>query len=247
MNRSIAEDRPPRAKLVGGVWLPATEHHLEHMMIRNPKANRIVDGKATYQFKKLEAALLQCKGRRIAVDIGAHCGLWSMWLVRHFEHVHAFEPIPMHQAIFPFNMGEHTNYTLHKAAVGEQDTTITMRIPLDTTGSAHVASKIKHPGFSFTNAPGVGEEIPDVRMVRLDSMDLPDADFIKIDVEGLERAVIAGGEKYIRRSKPIMVVEEKGNAGVYGARNLESIDLLKSWGAKTITVISGDHIIGWDE
>lgn len=44
-------------------------------------------------------------------------------------------------------------------------------------------------------------------VVTLDSLPLPKCDFLKIDVEGMEGKVIAGGGKMIRRHRPILYVE----------------------------------------
>jgi methyltransferase, FkbM family len=234
-----------QGKLVGGVWLPATETHLEDMMIRNPKGMRVIDGKATYQFKKLEAALGLCKRRGVAVDIGAHCGLWSMWLVKHFGQVHAFEPVPLHRELFWRNV-KAENVALHAMALGETEDAITMQVPLETTGNAHIAIAGQHPGTHGVEHPERFYEVPNVPLRRLDSLGIVGVDFLKIDVEGVERAVIAGAEKTIRRDKPIIVIEQKGNDRAYGDAPNAAVKLLQSWGAKIEREISGDYLMRWD-
>ncbi len=44
-------------------------------------------------------------------------------------------------------------------------------------------------------------------MCRLDGLDLPAPDLIKLDVEGHEAAVLAGGTETIRRGRPFIVLE----------------------------------------
>lgn len=247
-------------QLVGGVWMPKTETHLVDMMIRNPKHNRIVEGKATYQFHKLEAAVKHCpeSRRRIALDIGGHVGLWSMWLARMFQHVHAFEPVPEHRALFEFNV-DMTRCTLHPVALGEFGGTVDIEIPAETTGNAHVAIGGKrHSGTRHVANPDVQSVTRGVPMVKLDEylFDLwydaggsgtPPAcvDFVKIDVEGFERAVVAGAEQTLRRDRPIIVVEQKGNEDNYGEQRDAAAKLLQSWGARPIKVMAGDWILGW--
>ena len=51
---------------------------------------------------------------------------------------------------------------------------------------------------------GRGREFP-VR--RLDDLDLPDPDLVKIDVEGHEAAVLRGGRQRLGRSRPLIVLE----------------------------------------
>ncbi len=106
---------PPNAKLVGGVWLPEGERHFVEMMLHNKKRRHVEDGKHTYQWHKIQAVLraLPADRRRVCLDIGAHVGLWAMWLVREFAHVHSFEPVAAHADIYPFNMPS-DNYTLHR-------------------------------------------------------------------------------------------------------------------------------------
>jgi len=41
---------------------------------------------------------------RTAVDIGAHCGLWAVQMVEHFQHVISFEPVPEHRECYLKNV-----------------------------------------------------------------------------------------------------------------------------------------------
>ena len=96
-------------KLVGGVWLPKHETHLVDWM---KKMNQVVEGKLSYQLDKRNLALKYVKNFRTAVDVGGHCGLWSMDLAKRFEQLHAFEPVALHRACFEKNViGD--NVTLH--------------------------------------------------------------------------------------------------------------------------------------
>ncbi len=63
------------AKLVGGVWMPATERHFVEMMRPGAKRHAIRDGKWTYQTHKLDTAMRYVENRRVCIDIGAHVGL----------------------------------------------------------------------------------------------------------------------------------------------------------------------------
>ena len=40
----------------------------------------------------------------VALDIGAHVGIWSMRLAEKFKRVHAFEPVPKHIECWKQNM-----------------------------------------------------------------------------------------------------------------------------------------------
>lgn len=233
-------------KKVGGFWLPASEVHLEDMMIRNPKGTRVVDGKATYQLRKLERAMefLPKERRRVAVDIGAHCGLWSVHLVKLFARVEAFEPVPLHRELYARNVPE-GRHNMNPVALGEVQGRVDLQIPLETTGNAHIAVAGQHPGTHGVAHPERHYVVRDIPLCRLDSFGFDDVDFIKIDVEGVERAVVAGAQETIMRCKPLIVVEQKKNEKAYGDEEDAAAKLLLSWGLKKLDCLSGDWIMGF--
>jgi FkbM family methyltransferase len=231
-------------KLVGGFWLPASEVHLEDMMIRNPKGKRVVDGKATYQLKKLERAMefLPKERRAAAVDIGAHCGLWSVHLVKLFEEVHAFEPVPLHRQLYAKNV-DLDRVHLYPCALGDKADTVDIQVPLETTGNAHLAVAGRHPGTHGVKHPDRHYVVHAIPLRTLDSFELRRVDFIKIDVEGVERAVVEGAKQTILESRPVIVIEQKGNESAYGDVKDAAAQMLLSWGLKRLDVLSGDWIM----
>ncbi len=240
---TVPAGAPPRAKLVGGVWLPDNEDHFADWM-RHSKHARRVAGKLTYQYHKLEAALahLPPGRRRICVDVGAHVGLWSMWLTSAFDRVHAFEPAPPFADIFPWNVAG-GNVTLHRTALGDRDDTVEITVPHGQTGGAHVSIAGRHPGNKY--AHGATSVYCGLPMRTLDSFGLDSVDFIKIDVEGTERHVIEGASRTIKTCRPLIVIEQKGNEVAYGHVRDEAAALLAAWGMRDLEVLSGDHIMDW--
>lgn len=228
-------------QLVDGVWLPAGETHLIEHMAKN---RRLVDGKGTYQYQKLEAALrlVPERRRRLALDIGAHVGLWSMHLAKQFTRLIAYEPVPMLRALWLRNVPAR-NAELVGSALGNETGSVTMQIPVETTGNAHVAIAGRHPGTRGVAHPERVDLVENVPMHRLDSLGLVGVDFIKIDVEGFEKQVLLGGEKTIRRDKPVIVVEQKGNDVAYGDKPKAALGLLERWGFKVEAEIGGDYVV----
>ena len=54
-----------------------------------------------------------------------------------------------------------------------------------------------------------------------------------------------GGEQTIKREKPVIVVEQKGNDSAYGDARGAAVELLQSWGMKPARVMAGDYIMVW--
>lgn len=212
-------------KLVGGVWLPAHETHLVGWM---EKMNQVVGGKLTYQLDKRTQALKWVKHWRTAVDVGAHCGLWSMDLCKRFQSLHAFEPVNLHRQCFESNINAQ-NVHLYAVALGETDGMI----------SIHTANTSS--GDSWVDGAG------DIPMKRLDEFDLQDVDFIKLDCEGYELFALRGGEETIKRCHPCVIVEQKpGRAQKFGLPETGAVDYLISMGAVLRAERAGDYILTWD-
>ncbi len=86
-----------------------------------------------------------------------------------------------------------------------------------------------------------------MRRDTLDSYGFGQVDFIKIDVEGYELPVNQGAVETLRRCRPIVVIEQKGNdTAVYGGRTNEALERLRGLGARELKVISGDYVMGWE-
>lgn len=210
-----------------GIWLPDGEKHFPDWMTRN---GELVNGRGTYQIKKLREAMNHCRHFRTAVDVGGHVGLWSMHLAPRFNHVHAFEPVPAFRACFVKNVGA-SNVILHDCALGAGDGgKVTMKYDPADSGGTHV----QYAGEDSTT---------DLRS--LDALQLQDVDFIKVDCEGYEHCVIAGAADTIRRCRPTVIVEQKPHklGPNFGIKGAPAVDMLREMGAKLVREMSGDFIM----
>jgi FkbM family methyltransferase len=210
-----------------GIWLPDHELHFIEWMDRN---GEMVDGRGTYQIKKLRAAMEWVKQFRVAVDVGAHCGLWSMHLATRFGDLHAFEPVEEHRACWWKNLDGRMNVHLHPCALGEKEGGVSMNIPHTSSGGTTVA--------------GTGP----IPLERLDAFGLNDVDFIKLDCEGYELFALRGAEQMLLRCRPCVIVEQKpGRAQKFGLGETDAVSYLEGLGAKRRQELSGDFILSWDE
>lgn len=193
------------------------------------KRNQVVDGKLTYQYHKLEAALGYVKQFRTAVDVGGHCGLWSMHLAKRFTEVHAFEPVELHRACFERNVAG-DNVFLHACALG------------DRSGRVNIHTSHTSSGDSWVDGEG------DIPMDMLDLFDVGPIDFIKLDCEGFELFALRGGVRQLEQWHPTVCVEQKpGRAQKYDLPQTAAVDFLIGLGAKLRREIGGDYILSWDD
>lgn len=215
-------------KFHSGWWFPDHEVHLVDWM--NSKKNKtVMNGRSAYQGQKQLAALKHCRQFRVAVDVGAHIGLWSFNLAHAFKEVHAFEPVANHRECFAKNIegiDRDICVKLMPYALGVE------------AGMVGIESELGSSGNSSVTATG------QIEMVTLDFCDLMEVDLIKIDCEGFEENVLRGSEQTIRTWKPTIVVEQKrAMAARFGLQPLGAVRLLESWGYKQAEEISGDHFM----
>ncbi len=242
-------------KLVGGVWLPTLETHLnENMEHGSDKAWR--SGKLTYQTYKLDAAMLyqQVDRRRTCIDIGAHVGLWTMWLAELFDEVHAFEPLAdQHEHLFHKNVPA-DNVTFHPYAMGDcagkvrmkmrPEASCTSFISRDALSAADAEKRVRK-NMRTDGEHKVKFEIVEVDMRTLDSFEIGRVDFMKIDTEGFELYVVNGGLETIKRCKPNIVLEQHLDV-YYGHEPKAALRVLEGLGMTCKEQIGPDHIVVWE-
>ena len=214
-----------------GVWLPDGETHFQQWM---SQFGEIVDGRGTYQIRKLRTALGYVKQWRTAIDVGAHVGLWSMQLAKKFALTIGFEPVRDFELCYARNLADAPNdVVVYSYALGRTPGIVNMQREVWDSGGTHVQ---KH---------GAG---PPAEQRILDSFGFENVDFLKIDVEGYEGEVIAGAIETIRRWKPCICVEQKPRklAQNYKLDGHPAVDTLLAEGAKLRAEMSGDYILSWD-
>jgi len=200
---------------VRGAWLPLDES--DGVMLKSG---------IRYQEHKLKAAIQYCRKARRAVDVGAHCGIWTAGLAQYFERVEAFEPLERHIVCWQRNAGWKQTNHLHECALGDYEGTTGIHLHEGRSGKSCINGAGAYP------------------LHRLDDFGFDDVDFIKIDVEGYEYFVIKGAEQTIIRNRPVMIVEQKvPHARRYGLSDLEAVDYLKGLGMTLKQEIVGDYIM----
>lgn len=151
----------------------------------------------------------------VALDVGASVGNHTLWfaVVCGLE-VHAFEPIVAEQLRSNIERNGLANVHVHPYALG-----------------AHIgaATEVRRGTLS------VGEGGIPVR--RLDSLGLLGVSVIKIDVEGMEPQVLAGGEQTIRRDRPVIFAEARTPED-----HEENASVLVPWGYEMVRLFASKSV-----
>jgi FkbM family methyltransferase len=138
-------------------------------------------------------SLKYVKRWRNALDIGANVGEWARPLAKRFDKVICFEPNPNFRECFNRNITE-SNVTLY---------------PYGLSTHSHTAEQgTNHTHLNYV----VGDTKPregDIECRSLDSFDLTDVDYIKIDVDGFEIPVLQGAQETLKRNNPVINIEMK--------------------------------------
>jgi FkbM family methyltransferase len=207
-----------------GWVLPRSDKHFAAYLAGAPK----VEGRRMYQPQHIRRVLAGCARRRVAVDAGAHVGMWSYYLARAFERVHAFEPAALMCHCFGQNI-EAKNVVLHQVALGNRSGRAKSELVADNTGASFVSE----------SAEG------DVPLKRLDEYRLEDVDFVKVDVEGYERFVLEGARETLLRCRPLVLIEQKPFSERYGVAQYDALEYLQSLGAVLVDRVVEDFLLGW--
>jgi FkbM family methyltransferase len=210
-----------------GWWFPDTEDHFPKMLAKSISKG----GPAEYQYQVRNKSLAHVKQFRTCIDIGANVGLWSRDLVKKFERVIAFEPVPLFRECLEKNVTG-KNFFISPMALGDQDTTARMNITEGNTGHTHI------------DPTSIGSG--DTPVVKLDNLKFDNVDYIKMDCEGFEYRVIQGAEQTIKQWRPVIVVEQKPHdmySKDYG--QFAAIALLESFGMRKLDQVKDDWIMGW--
>lgn len=208
-------------------WFPDGETHMPEWM---SKVGQSRNGRLSYQGGKYQESLTHVKRKKVAIDIGAHIGLWSYNMSHDFDRVICFEPLPSHIDCWKMNMFGCENAELYEVALGDKKGSISL-------------SEMTNGSSGDTHITGDGN----IPMITLDSLHVMWVDFIKIDCEGYELNVLKGAQNLLKRCKPVIVVEQKGDmAEKYGLEKLGAVNYLEKLGYSVKSEIAGDYILSWD-
>jgi len=175
-----------------------------------------ISGILNYQSNLLNESFTIVKKFDLCLDIGANYGLISFQLSKKFNNVYSFEIENnvrncLEQNVKKFNLN---NVKIFNFGLGEKEKKVSI------TGKD-----------SFDNHIDESLIKNDCLIKTLDSVNLNDCDFIKIDCEGYEPYIILGAINTIKKFKPVILMESKASFNNrYKLNTNDAIKYLKDLG-----------------
>jgi FkbM family methyltransferase len=154
--------------------------------------------------------------QRVGVDVGANLGIFTRFLMKHFDHVIAVEPLPDLAAKIERIFG--TTVQVENCALGSTTGSIIIRTPVDAQGNAMHALTTAFEGNDLKMFEHQSVLENTVRVAQLDALNQSGKQiaFIKIDVEGFELEVLKGAGHVLSEDRPVVMIEiSKGHNPQY--------------------------------
>lgn len=172
-----------------------------------------------------------CKQRAVArllrpgavfYDVGANVGFYSLLAAKKGCRVFAFEPSPRNILMLKQHIAlNHLNIEAIEAAVADRD------------GNAVFDAGPNSSMGALRDSGGL-----QVKVVSLDSLELPPPDFVKIDIEGGEYSALMGATRVIKENKPTIFLATHG-----AAMRERCPALLRSWNFEVTQLEAPDEWI----
>jgi FkbM family methyltransferase len=162
---------------------------------------RLVAAAARLVYPRFEPELARLRdlcppGCGTAVDVGGWYGPWTRRLSARADRVVTVEPVP-HLARL-LSSATPSNVRVIRAAASDHRGTARLWLPPDDAGDRGVSSLVRRD---------IHARALEVPCLTLDSLDLRDVGFIKIDVDGNELAVLRGARSLLARDRPALFIE----------------------------------------
>lgn len=149
-------------------------------------------------------------------DLGAHYGFYTLLLARLASRgqVHAFEPLKRLADSIQHSIASSklTNATVHHLALSHRTGEAAFRFAQQDFLDDSMSYLLEYGGVTTERSLVQYTDFSEclVACKRLDELDLPPPQFIKMDVEGAEAAVLAGGRTLLLRARPRLLIELHG-------------------------------------
>jgi len=139
--------------------------------------------------------------KTVVYDVGGNIGYHTVAFAHRAKHVYSFEPNLKNYKLLEMNTKNLNNVTLVKAAVS------------DTKGKSFISDYELNDLGNYGECMMSDTDGQPCITIRLDDLNLPDPQVIKIDVEGHELKVFNGAKDIIRKNTPVIFYEAMHGSG----------------------------------
>jgi FkbM family methyltransferase len=176
-----------------GWYFPNFDKHFARTVSQYPVTN--------YQQATIDESLKHVKKFDCAIDVGSNIGLHTVRFAHKFKQVHSFEPTTVNFECLKKNTNVFNNIILHQLGLGNEETTLTIKLPVDTDNCGN---------FSIVDFDSCNDQIIEesILIKTLDSLNFA-PDLIKIDVQGFDYNVLVGAIDTIKTHKPVIIIESE--------------------------------------
>ena len=139
-------------------------------------------------------------GKGAFLDVGAHIGYYSLYMLPRVEAVYALEPDPRVRALLEKNVSAIPNIEVISSAVSA------------TEGAAHFTLERHSEVSQLSRAGDSASEQIEVQVTTIDAFSARRSlatEAIKIDVEGHDTEVIRGALRVLTGQQPLVLTEAK--------------------------------------
>jgi FkbM family methyltransferase len=221
---SLAKDKILSLLSINGLkYLSSIENYIGNMYPALTFRLRIMIGYGMEEELDILAKLHN--NNLVAIDVGANVGMYSYHMKQSFTHVYSFEPNSIYKKRLTSILGD--NVSIYSIALSNTNNSAILRVPNGICGMG----TIEESNRFGDNAEGLDVNELNVYTKRLDELNIKNVGLIKIDVEGHEYMVLEGGEKTIKDSLPVLIIEAEEK---HKKNAIESISkFLSVYGYKT--------------
>lgn len=204
-----------------GKWYTTESHGSIGQMIREESFTCI---------PTINECLTYCQKFDNAVDVGTWIGDSTIELSKNFKNVFGFEPHPAVHECCLMNLKERSikNCTIYPVGLSNKE----QQANLYNTGTSFQGWISSKETFKSV----IVETVTKVSTCTLDSFNLIDIDFIKIDVDSHEGWLLLGAKEFFKNNSPVVMMENK--VKIHKDRQPDNmpnpITLLESYGYKTV-------------
>jgi len=165
--------------------------------------------KGTYQEYINDYAKKYTRENSIILDIGSNLGIFTISFSKLFPSckVLSFEPIEYTFSLLQNNINENncSNVTLYNKAVSNSNLIKKIRWSKDNLGGSTFGNLSLRKMETHYKNKEVLEQ--DIKVINLDSLELDNISFIKIDVQDHEYNVISGAKRTLKNNDLVIILE----------------------------------------